>query len=117
MALAFLDGFFEDEQSIVNALGILKGSTSSDMEKLFRALVVLLTAELEERLAALPPPAALGARATGPMTDADGNPLPPTAKNPQTVVATNAQGFLVDANGSLVDANGNRVAQGVKATG
>jgi hypothetical protein len=54
--MSILDDIFTDEQSLVTALGILKSSTSSDLEKFFKAAVALLTAELEDRRAALPPP-------------------------------------------------------------
>lgn len=53
--MTLLDDIFDDEKSMVTALGILKSSTSSDFEKFFKACVALLTNELEERLAALPP--------------------------------------------------------------
>jgi hypothetical protein len=111
-----LNEIFTDEKALVTALGILKSSTSSPTEKFFNACVALLTAELEDRLAALPPPEVPVTRSTGPMTDKDGNLLHPATRNPQTAVRANAEGFLIDAQGNLVDANGNRVAQGVKAT-
>lgn len=114
--MSLFDELLNDEKQISLALGALTSNVSSNWEKLGNALVLLLTDALKERLAQIPPPDGPVARSLGPQTDADGNLLPAGTTHSQTIVKTNAQGFLVDLNGNLVDANGNRVAQGVKAT-